>query len=132
MFNVKSLIPKEKKALTENEQKTFAEKIFVPNTDIFENENEIVLTAEMPGVKKDNLTVELQEGVLSLEGKVDVSEYQDMTPLYGEYNIGSYSRRFNLGTEIDRSKIEAKMDKGVLTLTLPKHAETRPVSIEIK
>ncbi len=132
MFGVKSLIPKEKKSLPEGEQKTFAEKIFVPNVDIFENEKAIVLTAEMPGVKKNNINVELKEGILSIEGKVDITEYQDLNPLYGEYNVGSYSRRFNLGTDIDKSNIEAKMDSGILTLTLPKFAETKPVSIEIK
>lgn len=132
MFSVKSLIPKEKKSLPEGEQKTFAEKIFVPNVDIVENEKAITLTAEMPGVKKNNINVELKEGILSIEGKVDITEYQDLNPLYGEYNVGSYSRRFNLGADIDKSSIEAKMDSGVLTLTLPKLAETRPVSIEIK
>ena len=65
------------------------------------------------------------------EGRIDFSRYAEMEPVYTEYNIGHYSRKFSLSSKIDQQKISAEMADGVLTLTLPKAEEAKPRRIKI-
>jgi HSP20 family protein len=69
--------------------------------------------------------------VLRIEGQIDFSQYKGMEPVYTEYNIGHYVRTFSLPSKIDREKIAAQLEDGVLTLTLPKVLEAQPRRISI-
>jgi len=86
---------------------------------------------EMPGVERENIEVGIEKDVLRIEGHVDFSRYAEMEPVYTEYNIGHYTRKFSLSSKIDQNKISAEMAEGVLTLTLPKAEEAKPRRIEI-
>jgi HSP20 family protein len=86
---------------------------------------------EIPGVDKSNVNVRVEDGVLTVEGRLDFSKYQDLQPLYTEYNIGHYSRSFRLPTKVDQSKIRAEMKDGVLSLVFPKADEAKSRTIQV-
>ena len=86
---------------------------------------------EMPGVSKENVDVKLEKNILAVEGTICPESYENMKPLYSEYNIGNFFRQFELSNEIDQEKIEAKISDGVLTLVLPKVPEKQPKMIQV-
>lgn len=106
--------------------------VFTPVVDIFETEKEIVVLADMPGVKADDLTIDLRENVLTLTGDVVPFEGKDEKNILIEYGVGKYYRQFTLSEVIDQSKIAAKLDKGVLRLTLPKVEKAQPRKITVQ
>ena len=105
---------------------------FKPATDVFENENDIRLSLDMPGVKKDGVQIMLEKGILSVSGNINTTDYENYKPLYTEYNVDHYTRRFEIPDAIDQDKIEATLKDGVLTLTLPKAEAAKPRKIEVK
>jgi HSP20 family protein len=85
----------------------------------------------MPGVDKSNVDINIESGVLTVEGRLDFSKYEGMQPVYTEYNVGHYRRSFSLSNKIDQGKIRADVKDGVLTITLPKAEEAKPRRISI-
>ena len=104
---------------------------FVPAADIFETGEALTVVLEMPGVEKKNVSIALENDVLRVDGQIDFSNYQRMEPVYTEYNVGHYTRGFTLSNKIDRDKISAQLDSGVLTLTLPKAKDALPRRITL-
>jgi HSP20 family molecular chaperone IbpA len=117
--------------LTEREERTVPGRFYVPHTDVYETEDALTVVMEMPGVDRKDVGVELKEGVLRVEGKIDFSKYGGMEPVYTEYNVGHFGRSFALSERVDQERIAAQLEDGVLTLTLPKTAEARPRRIAI-
>ena len=128
----KSLDVQAKQELTTPEEQTVPARYYVPATDIYETEDALTLVMEMPGVEKDNIDIKLENDVLQIEGRIDLSAYAELDPLYTEYNIGHYARKFSLSSKVNKEKISAEMGDGVLTLSLPKAEETKPRRIEIQ
>jgi HSP20 family protein len=120
-----------KRELEKKEETTIPARIFLPMTDIYEATDALTVVLEMPGVEKDNVEVSVEDGVLNVQGRLDLNKYQGLTPLYTEYNIGHYSRSFRLSSKIDQNKIAAEMQDGVLSLTLPKTEEAKPRTIRV-
>ncbi len=114
-----------------SEETTRAGRTFSPLVNISETPDAIWLSADMPGVDEAGVDVRFDDGVLSIEGHVDVEEYKHLTPVSTEYNVGNYMRRFRLSDRIDVDRIRAKMAEGVLQLELPKadHAKTREIQV---
>ena len=104
---------------------------FQPAVDIFETKDELVLVADMPGVPPDGVDVDLEGDELSIEGRVRAGEYDGLKPLYVEYGVGGFYRRFTLGEMIDRDGIKAQMKNGVLVLKLPKAERARARRITV-
>jgi HSP20 family protein len=104
---------------------------FQPAVDIFETKDELVLVADMPGVPPDGVDVDLEGDELSIEGRVRSGEYDGLKPLYVEYGVGGFYRRFTLGEMIDREGIKAQMKNGVLVLKLPKAERARARRITV-
>ena len=121
---------KEEKELTADEQ-TRSGRSYVPKVDIAESSEALWLWADMPGVDEKSVTVRLDKGVLSIEGTVALEEYESLTPVYTEYNVGNFTRSFRLSENIDSERIRAKMAHGVLELQLPKSERARPQRIEV-
>jgi HSP20 family protein len=113
------------------EEATIPARVFVPNADIYETQDALTVILEMPGVERNNVTVRVEDGLLYVEGRLDLTKYQGLQPLYTEYNIGHYSRSFQLSSKIDQTKIAAALNDGVLSLTLPKVEEAKPRVITI-
>jgi HSP20 family protein len=101
-----------------------------PPVDIYETENDVILVADIPGVGKENLTLDTDDDELTISGTFAEKE-RSGERLIDECAYGEYRRTFTLGDTIDREKIAAKLEDGVLTLTLPKHEKTKPRKIEI-
>ncbi len=120
-----------KKELATTEESTIQARTYVPQADIFETENDLTVVLEMPGVAKEQVSVDLADNRLTIEGKIDFSKYMDLEPVYTEYNIGHYRRSFELSNQVDQDKISAEMNDGVLTLLLPKAETIKPRKIEI-
>jgi HSP20 family protein len=113
------------------EESTIPARVFVPSADIYETQDALTVILEMPGVEKSNVDVRVEDGVLSVLGKLDLSKYQGLQPLYIEYNVGHYSRSFQLSSKVDQSKIAAELKDGVLSLTLPKVEQAKPRNIQV-
>ena len=95
-------------------------KTFVPLADIYETDEALFVVLEMPGVEREGLDVKLDQGVLSIGGRVGLSKYADLKPVYTEYNVGNFSRSFRLPSAVDAEAISATLADGVLTLELNK------------
>lgn len=102
----------------------------LPEVNIFETKDGYVVEAEMPGVNKDGLEITLQGNEITLVGHRRNDAVTGM-PLFRERSLADYRRVFELDPAIDASKIAAKMDQGVLTLTLPKSEEVKPRRISV-
>ena len=98
--------------------------------DIYETDDAITLLADLPGVEKDGLDINVEDRQLTITGLVKEPEDR-LQPVYSEYGIGGYTRSFKLGDAIDQSKISASLKDGVLELVLPKADRLRPRKIEI-
>lgn len=109
----------------ENVERTRDRPAFIPRVDIIENNDEIVLVADMPGVGPDSVEVTLEQDRLTINGYVEPVQPEGYTLAYAEYRVGDFTRSFTLSNKIDRNKIEAAMDKGVLRLRLPKIGPTQ-------
>ncbi len=121
----------QKRELDKKEESTIPVRVFVPTADIYETQDALKVVLEMPGVEKGNVEVHVEDGVLNVEGRLDLTKYQGLQPLYTEYNIGHYSRSFRLSNKIDQDKIGAELKEGVLSLTLPKVEEAKPQTIQV-
>jgi HSP20 family protein len=114
------------------EETTIPARVFLPTADIYESRDALTVILEMPGVEKSNIDVRVEDGVLSVQGRLDLSKYQGLQPLYTEYNIGHYARSFQLSSKIDQTKISAELQDGVLSRNLPKIEEAKPRTIQVK
>lgn len=105
--------------------------VFIPAVDIFENNEALVLIADMPGVTNDGVEIHLEENELTIRGRV-TEEQEDLMHVYTEYRSGDYYRSFTLSNVIDQQMIEANMKDGVLKIILPKAETAKPRQITVK
>ena len=106
--------------------------VFAPATDIFENEHSITVLADMPGVKAQDLNIDLRENLLTLTGRVTPPEGQNEADVLREYHTGPFFRQFTVSEAIDQAKIDAKLADGVLRLELPKSEKAKPRQITVR
>ena len=117
---------------TNGSETTPTQKVFVPQVDILESENQILLIADLPGVDQENLDVTLEKNVLTLRGTVKPHGPEGYQLAYAEYEVGNFERAFTVSNDIDRQGIEAVVKDGVLRLTLPKakHAVLQKIPVK--
>ncbi len=106
--------------------------VYSPQVDIIEKKESVEVLADMPGVPKENVDLVMEEGVLTIDGKVAPTREDDLSLEAGEYGYGNYHRSFAVGDGLDTEGIEACMQDGVLKLTLPKTEKYKPKRIEIQ
>jgi HSP20 family protein len=95
-----------------------------PSVEISDNEKEVKVTAEVPGLEEKDIEVLLDDGVLTLRGEKR-SELEDKDRQFSERHYGRFERRIPLGYEIEEDRIDARFKNGVLSVTLPKTAKAR-------
>lgn len=106
------------------------EEFLVPEVNIYENREGYVLQAEMPGVGKDGIEITLEGNEIVLTGRRN-EKPESAEALLRERQVLDYRRVFELDPAIDTGKVSARMDQGVLTLTLPKSEKVKPRKIEV-
>jgi HSP20 family protein len=122
-----------KRAGGEGQRREREPEVFLrPPVDIFENAEGITLLLDMPGVSKDRLNVQADKNTLTIEGEVRISTPEGMEALYAEVQSTHYRRSFSLSSELEADKAQANLKDGVLTVRIPKRAELRPRSIDVK
>ena len=105
-------------------------RVLTPAVDIFESDETLTLLADMPGVDKEGLDINLEKGVLTINGEVKL-ESRGKTVLR-EFSPSSYYRQFKLSEHIDAERTTAELKNGVLTLQIPKAESAKPKKIEIR
>lgn len=128
----KALKVKDKQEITGPAEQTRPGLVFTPDVDIFETETELTLLADIPGVKSEDLNIDLRENTLTLTGGVTPGQGSDEEDVFIEYETGKYFRQFSLSEVIDQSKIDAQLNDGVLRLTLRKVEKATPRKIIVK
>lgn len=111
---------------------TRAAATFRPDVDIVENEHEILLLADLPGVRSEDIEIQFERGMLTLHARVEQRQAQEVRWLAREYAVGDFRRSFQVSETIDGSRISAETKDGVLVLHLPKQEAVKPRRIEVK
>jgi HSP20 family protein len=108
------------------------ETFLAPLTDIYETEDEFTLTANMPGVPRENIQLKLEDTSLAIFGRINFAEAIRRNYVLNENAIGNYYRKFNISNSIDETRIEAKFENGQLIVKLPKHDRVKPRTISVR
>jgi len=121
----------QKREVEKKQESTIPLRSFLPVSDIFETDHALNVVLEMPGVAKENVEIGIDNDVLKISGRIDIAKYEGLQPVYTEYNIGNYSRSFQLSNKVDQDGIKAELKDGVMTLVLPKSekAKSRRISV---
>ena len=98
----------QKREADKTQEPTVPMRAFLPTTDIFETEDGLTVVLEMPGVNRDNVEVSVENGVLTVEGRINFQEYEGLQPLYGEYNIGPYRRSFRISGRVKSGRDKSR------------------------
>ena len=109
-----------------------AEMALMPPVDVFEDANGITLYADLPGVPKDKLTLQVEADTLTIEGEVALEMPEGMEATHAEVSLPRYRRVFTLSKELDSEKVNAEFAHGVLKLRIPKAEHAQPRRIEVK
>ena len=120
-----------RKSLVKHDDGSFEVGDWMPVVDISESEDAFLVKAELPGVDKDDVSVKVENGVLTIKGEKR-SETEDKKNHRIECSYGSFVRSFTLPQTTKSGSIEAEYKNGILTLTIPKSEEVKPKEIEVK
>ena len=123
---------REKQEVASPAEQTRPGLVFTPHVDIFETDKELTLLADMPGVIKDDLKIDLDNNQLTIVGDVTPPERSGEVDVFREFQTGRYFRQFTVSDVIDQSKIGATLTDGVLRLALPKVEAAKPRKIMVK
>lgn len=102
-----------------------------PNVDIFEQADEIVMLADLPGATPESIEVDYEDGELAIKAHVEPRQEADTRFLVREYGTGDYRRKFRVNETVDAERINASFVDGVLTVRLPKVQAAKPRRVAI-
>ncbi|BAN49297.1 Hsp20/alpha crystallin family protein [Metapseudomonas resinovorans] len=119
----------DKQAVVRGETET---QTLLPRVDVFEDDNGIQLIADLPGVPKERLVVNVEGDTLVLEGEIMPEMSEQLEAVYAEVQLSRFRRAFTLSSELDTTRIDAELRDGVLNLRVPKHAHAQPRKIVVK
>ena len=127
----KAMVPKDKQKVVSKAEQTKDGLVFTPEVDILETDREITLLSDMPGVRSQDLKVDLCNGLLTLSCDIAPWEGPDEQDILIEYEVGRFYRQFTISEDIDQDNIDAQLTDGVLRLTLPKVESAIPRKIPV-
>jgi HSP20 family protein len=104
---------------------------FLPLVDIYDQNDTFILTANLPGVPKENIKLSLENGTLAILGKVNEANEASKKYIINEIPYGNFYREFKLTDTVDTSKITAQYENGRLSITLAKQEKAKPRTIEV-
>ena len=105
----------------------------IPSVDVYENEKEFVFEFELPGLRKEDIKISVEENILSVESvRQETKEEKDQSYYIVERRMGCFKRQFTLPENAKPEDISAKYENGLLELRLPKKEKSKPRSIEVK
>lgn len=107
------------------------DRVYSPAVDILEKPDELLVLADIPGAKAEDIDIQFEDGVLTLHAKVAPRQMEGVEFIQQEYGVGDFLRSFQVSEAIDVAKITAEYSNGVLTLHLPKSAGLRPRKIAV-
>lgn len=114
-------------------ERTRGGRVYSPSVDILENRDELLVLADVPGARPENIDIQYENSALSIHVRVDESHRpENVRFLWREYGIGDFHRSFELGEAIDHTKIHAEVNDGVLTIHLPKAEAVKPRKIAVQ
>lgn len=113
-------------------ERTRSRRTFIPRVDIYAEDDNYYLLADMPGVAQESVDITLDKNQLTIRGTVEEQEPAGYEMLYAEYRIGDYERTFVLSDSVDRDQIEAVLKNGVLQVTLTKAEVAKARKIEVR
>ncbi|WP_042881542.1 Hsp20/alpha crystallin family protein [Cupriavidus necator] len=122
----------ENTAVTKQADTGSTEAALMPPVNVYEDAAGITLYADLPGVPKDKLAVQVQGDILTIKGEVVLDLPEGMEASYTEVSLPRYRRVFTLSKELDAEKVVAEFNHGVLKLRIPKAEYTQPSRIEVK
>jgi HSP20 family molecular chaperone IbpA len=122
----------EKPAAGHQTEAASSEPSLMPPVDVFEDAAGITLVADLPGVPKDRLTLQVEAETLTIEGEVSLDTPEGMEASHAEVSLPRYRRVFTLSKELDSEKVTAEFKNGVLRLRIPKAEHAQPRRIEVK
>ena len=119
-------------AATRNEAGQRSDAALMPPVDVIEDSAGITLRADLPGVPKEKLKLQVEAGTLTIEGEVSIAMPEGMEATYAEVSVPRFKRVFTLSKELDTDKVSAEFKHGVLSLRIPKAEHAQPRRIDIK
>ena len=126
-----SLTERNRENSVQTREETRANDKFIrPPVNIIETEEGLVLTADIPGSRKEALDVHVEKGILTISAPAETS--MPGTPTYREFELGSYYRQFSIPESLDHDKAKAEYVNGILTLRVPKAQTAKPKRIAVK
>lgn len=125
-------LQKKEASTPEGIERTRPHKVYTPAADIVERQDDIIVTADMPGVDENTVDITLEKNVLTISGTVAPLSPGSHRLVFAEYGVGDYHRAFTITEEVDRDRIHASVKNGVLRLVLPKAAEAKSRKIEVR
>ena len=132
MINSQDVQVKGKKEVKALKELTHEGPVFIPDVDIFEDKDALILIADMPGIDSEGVDINLKDSELTISARPVKEERNDVIPLYTEYESGGFLRSFTLSNVIDQARIEARMKDGVLKVILPKAESAKPRQIVVQ
>lgn len=118
--------------VTRNGANAAREAVLTPPVDVIEDATGITLYADLPGVPKEKLSLDVEAGTLTLEGEVSLATPEGLEPTHQEVGLPRYRRVFTLSKELDTTKVSAELSQGVLKLRIPRAAHAQPRRIEVQ
>lgn len=129
-MTAQDMVKHEQNIPANREETRSVSRVLVPAVDIFESDDNLTLIADMPGVEKNGLEINLEKGLLTISGEMALASRGKA--LLREFSTANYYRQFKVSEHIDADKSSADLHNGVLTLTIPKAESAKPKRIEIR
>jgi HSP20 family molecular chaperone IbpA len=119
-------------AVSRDTQPSRSESALIPPVDVVEDSSGITLYADLPGVSKDKLSLNVEADTLTIEGDLGLATPEGMEATYAEVGLARFRRVFSLSKDLDTTKVSAELAQGVLRLRIPKAEHAQPRKIEVR